>query len=54
MKWLLKQGTDLHRRAREYLASFDLDLYPDSKAAEGGARVVLGAFSWTDDEEKEG
>ena len=44
--WLLENGADLHRRAREYIAKFDKDLNP-AVQKRGGGRVVLGAFSWT-------
>ena len=46
-RWLLKEGERFHKRARAYLAKHDLDHAP-SKTSEGGGRVVLGAFSWTE------
>jgi hypothetical protein len=46
-QWLLEQGQAFHRRAREYLSAFDKDVSPDL-AGEGGGRIVLTAFSWTD------
>lgn len=45
-KWLFEQGVAFHRRARNYLAKYDNDVNPSPKR-EGGARVVLSAFSWT-------
>ncbi|RIL12652.1 MAG: hypothetical protein DCC75_00075 [Proteobacteria bacterium] len=47
-KWLLNQGIQLHKRARIYLSRFDRDLNPSPD--KGGARVVVGAFSWTSKE----
>lgn len=45
-EWLLERGFEFHKTVRDYLSQFDLDLNPDPRA-KGGARVVLGAFSWT-------
>lgn len=45
-KWLFDQGISFHKRARAYLAKYDNDLNP-SLLREGGARVILSAFSWT-------
>ena len=45
-KWLYDQGIAFHKRARAYLAKYDNDLNP-SVPREGGARVILSAFSWT-------
>lgn len=41
--WLLREGSEFHRRAREYLAKFDGDL--KKKKFQGGKRVALGTFS---------
>ncbi len=43
-EWLLREGSALHQKARNYLAKYDLDINPDRKTG-GGARVVLGTFS---------
>lgn len=43
-KWLYNHGLAFHRSARNYLSKFDNDLNPSLKR-EGGARVVLSAFS---------
>lgn len=48
-KWLLKQGKLFHKRTRTYVSQYDIDLNPDI-TEEAGARVVLGAFSWTKEE----
>lgn len=44
-KWLLEQGADLHRRARVFLAKFDLDLEP-TLPGPGGVKVTLGSFGF--------
>ena len=46
-KWILKQGQDFHKKARQYLANFDQDLLykPDKKA---GKKVVITSFGWSD------
>lgn len=48
-KWVLEQGTEFHRRVREYLAGFDKDMNPQEEK-DGGGRVVVQAFSWTEEE----
>jgi len=45
-RWLLAEGKAFHRKAREFLAKFDLDIYPD-EASRGGSRVSLGSHSLT-------
>ncbi len=42
--WLLKEGSEFHQRARQYLSRFDLDINPDA-GKDGGAKVTLGTFS---------
>lgn len=44
-EWLLREGSALHQKARNYLAKYDLDINPAADAGSGGARVVLGTFS---------
>lgn len=50
-KWIMKEGSDFHKRIRDFVAKFDLDLYPDTdqqtgvEREEGGVRVALGTFS---------
>ncbi len=46
-KWLLHEGSELHRRARAFLSQFDRDINPEVTSAPAGVRVVLGAFSLT-------
>ena len=43
-KWLLKEGSAFHRRARAFLAKFDKDINTHVKKP-AGAKVVLGTFS---------
>lgn len=48
-KWLIAEGKAFHKRAREFIAQFDLDITPlgeDNQA--GGGRVVVQAFSFTE------
>ncbi len=45
--WLLKEGADFHRRARDYLSQFDRDLNPVLRAKKGGGRVSIGTFGTT-------
>lgn len=47
-EWLLDRGTTFHEEARSYLAKFDKDVNPRLYQKEGGARVMLGAFSFTE------
>lgn len=42
-EWLLKEGSEFHKRAREYLGSFDADLNPHIRK-EAGCRIVLTSF----------
>jgi hypothetical protein len=50
-KWIMKEGSDFHKRIRDFVAKFDLDLYPDTdqqtgvEREAGGVRVALGTFS---------
>ena len=56
--WCMREGTKLHRRARNQLSKFDKDLNPKLKQKSGRARIALGTFSFsevaetTDGEEK--
>lgn len=46
--WILNEGSLFHRRVREYVAGFDVDLNPELAAKSpgtSGGRVVVGAFS---------
>lgn len=46
--WLLAEGRALHKRAREYLAQYDLDVNGVTNSeAQGGGKVVLGSFSFS-------
>lgn len=46
--WMLNEGRELHKRARAFLAKFDIDGNPALKeASPGGKRVVLTSFSMT-------
>ena len=43
-EWLLDEGSEFHRRARDFLAQFDKDINPDPKK-EGGSTVIVGNYS---------
>jgi hypothetical protein len=43
--WLLEEGMAFHKRIRNYLSKFDLDLNPKLKMDEPVTRVALGSFS---------
>jgi len=44
--WLLREGEQFHKRARDYIARYDKDINP-SLRKEGGGKVAVVAFSWT-------
>lgn len=45
-RWLLEQGRDFHRRAREFLTQFDADYAPDPKGTRAaGTKVTVTAVS---------
>lgn len=44
-EWLLNEGSVFHKKVREFLSQFDIDLNPKLKGGRAGARVVFGAFS---------
>ncbi len=44
-KWFLNEGSSFHKRSREFLSRFDLDINPDPSHTATGVRVVLGTFS---------
>lgn len=46
-EWIYQQGHLFHRRVRSYLSLYDKDITPVSDK-EAGAKVVVGAFSWTE------
>lgn len=46
-RWLLKQGSIFHKKARAFLAKHDKDLNPHLDKQAGG-KVVIGTFSKTD------
>ena len=46
-QWMIKEGAAFHSRIRNYLSQFDLDINPKD-STEGGVRVVLGTFSYTE------
>jgi hypothetical protein len=47
--WLLEEGTKFHAKVREFLSQYDKDLNPRLVTQPGGARVVLSAFSFTEE-----
>ena len=46
--WLIEQGQEFHRKAREYLSRYDKDINPELAREAGRGFVALGAFSWTE------
>jgi hypothetical protein len=48
-EWLLDQGTIFHEKTRNYLAQFDKDTNQRLYKKTGGARVVIGSFSFTEE-----
>lgn len=46
--WLLKEGSSLHGRARQYLSRFDRDINPAAPGETFAAKVILGSFSLTE------
>ncbi|MBX7138471.1 MAG: hypothetical protein K1X83_10855 [Oligoflexia bacterium] len=44
-RWLLKEGSAFHRRARVFLAKLDRDFSPEERKSKGRLRVVVGSFS---------
>jgi len=51
-QWLLDKGAEMHKEARKFLSKYDKDVNP--KIKEGGARAVIGSFSFAEnpDEKK--
>ena len=45
VRWLLKEGSSFHRRARVFLAKLDRDFSPEERKSKGRLRVVVGSFS---------
>lgn len=43
--WLLDQGKEIHRKARDYIAQFDQDVTSTASNSQAGARIVFTAFS---------
>jgi hypothetical protein len=44
-QWLMQEGSLFHKRARQFLSQHDIDLAPELKGKQGGARIALGSFS---------
>ena len=44
-KWIMLEGLKLHKKAREYISKYDLDINPKDNFKEKGAKIVLGTFS---------
>ena len=45
--WLIDQAKVFHRKAREFISKFDVDIHPELSDKEGGAEVVLTSFGLT-------
>ncbi|RMG43201.1 MAG: hypothetical protein D6719_04320 [Candidatus Dadabacteria bacterium] len=53
--WLIEEGKRFHRRVRDYLSGYDLDITPELALTpeEAGGRVTVGTFSFsTEPDEK--
>lgn len=50
--WLAREGRDLHKRAREFLSTFDQDVNPKSSSNQDEVRVVIGSFSMIAEKDK--
>ena len=49
-RWLKLEGRVFHKRARDYLSQFDMDLNPDlMDVNEAAARFVLGSFGFAEE-----
>ena len=46
-RWLLDEGKEFHRKARNFLAQFDKDLNPEMAKEEGEIEVSVTASSYT-------
>lgn len=42
--WMFKQGSLFHKKARQFISKYDLDINP-VRGKKGGLKVVLGTFS---------
>lgn len=47
--WLVEQGEQFHKQAREYLSRFDRDINPKRNSTEDRVRVKIGTFSRIED-----
>lgn len=47
-EWILDRGTTFHEEVREYVAKFDKDANPRLHKKEGGGRVVVSAYGFTE------
>ena len=45
-EWLVKEGSALHQKTRNFLAKYDVDINPQLKKVKNYCRVVLGSFSF--------
>ena len=52
-EWLIREGTLLQQRAREFLSRFDYDTNSDLPKKQEVSRVVLGSFSLTEPRKKQ-
>ena len=44
-EWIVREGSALHQKARNYLSRFDLDLNPELPSTERVSRVALATFA---------
>ncbi len=47
-QWIFERGQLFHKHVREYLSNYDKDVSGD-QAKTAGAKVIVGAFSWTEE-----
>jgi hypothetical protein len=51
-EWLLREGSALHQRARNYLSQFDVDINPQLGTTKEVVKVSLGTFSLVEPHDK--
>ena len=51
-EWLLVEGSAFHKKVRDYLSDYDLDLNPNLGESKGSVKVSYCSFSYSEDGEK--
>ena len=44
-RWIMIEGLEFHKRAREFISQYDLDINPKENFNQKGTKVVVGTFS---------